>query len=61
MRRNITTQEQKIAQQLSKIVADVRLDLDLVGLYLAKYSPNVAYRRLQIIVESAEQEKENHQ
>jgi len=27
------TQEEKIAEQLSKIVADVRLDLDLVGIY----------------------------
>jgi hypothetical protein len=60
MRKRIVTQEQKVAQKLEQIVSDVRLDLDLVGMYLGKDSPNVTYRRLQIIAESAEQEKEGN-
>ena len=52
------TQEEKIAEQLSKIVADVRLDLDLVGIYLAKLAPNVSTMRLQIIAEAMDYEKE---
>lgn len=52
------TQEEKTAEQLSKIVADVRLDLDLVGIYLAKLAPNVSTSRLQIIAEAMDYEKE---
>lgn len=50
--------EEKVAEQLSKIVADVRLDLELIGIYLAKSTPNISHRRLQIIAETADQEKE---
>ena len=53
------TQEEKIARKLSDIVSDARLDLDLVGQYLARAFPNLTYRRLSVIIESAEQEKEN--
>jgi len=52
------TQEEKTAEQLSKLVADVRLDLDLVGIYLAKLAPNVSTSRLQIIAEAMDYEKE---
>lgn len=52
------TQEEKKAEQLSKIVSDVRLDLELIGIYLAKSAPNVSHRRLQIIAETADEEKE---
>jgi len=50
--------ELKIAKKLSDIVSDVRLDLDLVGVYLAEIAPNVSYRRLSILIDSAEAEKE---
>jgi hypothetical protein len=59
MRRRILTEEEKAAKKLSAIVSDVRLDLDLVGTYLARSSPTVVYNRLILIVESAEFEKEN--
>lgn len=52
------TQEEKTAEKLSQIVADVRLDLDLVGIYLAKLAPNVSTSRLQIIAEAMDYEKE---
>jgi hypothetical protein len=35
------------------------LDLDSVGIYLARYSPTISYNRLLLIAESAEFEKEN--
>jgi uncharacterized protein YqiB (DUF1249 family) len=50
--------ELKTAMDLSKIVSDVRLDLDLVGTYLAEVAPAVSYRRLTEIVEAANYEKE---
>ena len=52
------TEEEKIAKKLSLIVSDLRLDLDLIGSYLASIAPTVAYNRLQVIAESAEAEKD---
>ena len=56
--RRIQTEEEKAAKKLATIVSDVRLDLDEVGGHLANL-PNVAYRRLSEIVDSAEYEKES--
>jgi hypothetical protein len=58
--RKVKTEAEKIADKLSQIVSDVRLDLDKVGIYLARNHPNLTYRRLSIIIESAEQEKESN-
>ena len=63
MRRKLITKEEKIAMQLSNVLADLRLDLDLVGHHLAQSSPNVIYNRLITIADSAEatkQEQYNH-
>jgi hypothetical protein len=63
MRRKLITKEEKIAMQLSNVLADVRLDLDLIGHHLAQSSPNVIYNRLITIADSAEatkQEQYNH-
>jgi hypothetical protein len=59
MTRQRLTPEEKIAKQLETIVSDLRIDLDLVGKYLANSSPTVSYNRLMIIAESAEFEKES--
>lgn len=59
MRRKIT-EEEKIAINLGKIVSDLRLDLEMVGMYVAQYLPNVSYRRLLILIESAEEIKNKH-
>lgn len=56
--RRIQTEEEKAAKKLANIVSDVRLDLDEVGVHLANL-PNVSYRRLTEIANSAEYEKEN--
>jgi hypothetical protein len=59
MRKHRLTQEEKVAKQIENITSDLRLDLDLVGRYLANSSPTITYNRLILIVESAEFEKEN--
>lgn len=59
MIRRVITPEEKVAQRLSAIVSDLRLDLDQVGVYLARTAPNVAYNRLVEIAEAAQFEKEN--
>lgn len=59
MTRRRLTPEEKVAKQIEAIVSDLRLDLDLVGKYLANISPTVSYNRLMVIAESAEFEKES--
>jgi hypothetical protein len=57
--RRIQTKEEKAATKIATIVNDITLDLDFVGVYLARSSPTVSYNRLMLIAESAEFEKEN--
>jgi len=52
MRRKIITDEEKVAKQLTTILSDVRIDLDMVGYYLVQISPNVIYNRLMVIADS---------
>jgi hypothetical protein len=59
MRKHRLTPEEKVAKQIENITSDLRLDLDLVGRYLANSSPTVSYNRLLLIAESAEFEKES--
>jgi hypothetical protein len=58
MKKHKLTREEKIAKQIEDITSDLRLDLDLVGKYLAHISPTMSYNRLMIITEAAEFEKE---
>jgi hypothetical protein len=50
------TEEEKVANVIAKIVADLRLDLDLIGFYLAVTLPSVSFRRLKEIVEAADEQ-----
>jgi hypothetical protein len=51
------SQEEKTAEQLAKIVCDLRLDIEQVGIYVGRMLPSTTFRRLQVIAESAEHEK----
>ena len=53
------TPEEKVAKTLAQSVSDVSLDLDEVGIHLANNLPNVSFRRLEEVIDSAKQEKEN--
>jgi hypothetical protein len=57
--RKSQTKSEKIAIKLMEISNDVTLDLDQIGIYLARLSPNVSFRRLNEIIESANYEKES--
>ena len=48
-------QQERVAQQMGKIVQDPELDLDSVGVYVARL-PRLAYNRIITIIDSAEQE-----
>lgn len=56
--RRILTEEEKVANRVGNMVSDLRVDLELVGKYLAQSQPNVVYNRLQVIAESAKETKE---
>ena len=56
--RRMMTAEEKVANKLGNEISDLRVDLELVGEYLAKSQPNVVYNRLQVIAESAKETKE---
>jgi hypothetical protein len=52
------TEEEKVANKIGNMVSDLRVDLELVGEYIAKSQPYVVYNRLQVIAESAKETKE---
>ena len=54
------TDEEKVALFIGKIVCDLRIDLDQIGMYIARYLPAVAYRRFMLIAEAAQEERENN-
>jgi hypothetical protein len=56
MRKRIT-KEERVAIKLGESVADVTLDLDEIGRALAT-SPTVLADRLQVVIESAREEKQ---
>jgi hypothetical protein len=51
------SEEEKVADKIAELVTDLRLDLEQVGIYVARQD-NVVYRRVQIVSESAKYEKE---
>jgi hypothetical protein len=58
--RRIRTPEEKVAKALGNLVGDVSLNLDEIGIHLATNLPNVLYRRLSEVVESANEQKEKN-
>ena len=61
MGREITTREEKFAKLLVDYITDLRLDLDMVGIYFARLAREVTFRRFQAVYESAENYKRNGQ
>ena len=53
------TEEEKVAIKLGNILSDLRVDIELVGRYLARSTPTVVYNRLVTVTESATYEKED--
>jgi hypothetical protein len=53
------TSEERVAMKIADLLCDLRLDIDLVGVYFSSSAPFVAYNRLQYIAETAKNEKEN--
>jgi len=58
MRKQIITYEEKQAKKIADILADLRLDLELMAHYIAISVSSVVYNRLQIVSETAKEIKE---
>lgn len=59
MRKHALTKEQKTAVKLAELLDSVSLDLDRVGIEIARLRPSTSYNRLILIAESAVEEQEN--
>jgi hypothetical protein len=58
MRKQQLTNEQKIAVKLTNLLDSVSLDLDRVGIEIARLRPSTFYNRLILVAEAAVDEKE---
>jgi hypothetical protein len=50
------TLEEKTAKKIDEIISDLRLDLDLVGMYLAQIVRRTNYNRIKVMTESLDRE-----
>jgi len=60
MRKHALTEEQKTAVKITKLLDSVSLDLDRVGIEIARIRPTTMYNRLMLVAESAVEEQENN-
>lgn len=51
--------EEKLAERIGKMINDLTLDIEQLGIYLGRTN-SITYRRLQEIAESAKYEKEEN-
>ena len=58
--RSYKTNEGKIALKIATLIDSVTLDLDQVGVELARLSPATHYNRLMLIAEAAVEEQEKN-
>lgn len=54
------TLEEKVAEQIAKLIVNLDLDIEMVGRYLGKIVGRTAYNRIILIAESAEFERNNN-
>jgi hypothetical protein len=56
--RKRATKEEKVARDMIELVNDLTLDLDQVGYYIGEQSSVVLYNRLDTVIDSARDTKE---
>ena len=59
MAKSKTTKESKVATTIVQSVNDFDLDIESVGMYVAQMSSSVLYNRLDILMDTAREYKEN--
>lgn len=58
MRKRITDEE-KVAKRLADMISDLRLDLEMISLYITQISPNVTINRILLMADFIKDEKES--
>ena len=53
-----STREEAVAKKIIDFLADIRLDLDMIGLYFGRYARITIYKRLEHIYETARYHRE---
>jgi hypothetical protein len=59
MGREVVTREEKVAQKIVDMLTDLRLDLDMVGIYFSQLSRLTTFARFETVYESAKEHKDN--
>lgn len=49
--------EEKLAEKLNVMVSDLNLDLEQVGVMVARVLPELTFNRLMVVLESAQNER----
>ena len=57
--RKVITDSERVAKTMGNLVSDLRLDLELVAMYLYQISPNVTINRILLMADLLRDEKEN--
>jgi len=57
--RKLITNEEKVAKTISNLVSDLRLDLEMLAVYLQQINPNVTMHRILLMADLLKDEKEN--
>lgn len=50
------TDEERVAVRISALISDLRLDIEKVGVYIARTGGNVVNHRLSLLTEVAQEE-----
>ena len=58
--RHKMTDEERVAVKISALISDLRLDIEKVGVYMARVGGNVVNHRLDLLTEVAQQERSSH-
>lgn len=57
--RKLITNEEKVAKTISNLISDLRLDLEMLAVYLQQINPNVTINRILLMADLLKDEKEN--
>ena len=52
------TDEEKVAVKISNMICDLRLDIERVGIYLARMRPSTTFHRVEVMTEAMQEEKD---
>ena len=52
------TDEERVAKRMSDLISDLRLDLEMISLYITQLSPNVTINRILLMADIIKDEKE---